>query len=137
MKRIRLAVFGGTCDAIELSETKSSEAIFEITPRSDGYLMLGDYSFAVKDGVCKADLRGLEDGEFSAFFYTASNMYTLPKLEKTGRTVSILPPDADYVIELAARCRELDKRLAEHENKLAELEELIKGGRLAIGESEE
>ena len=50
---------------------------------------------------------------------------------------SVLPPDADYVIELAARCREMGGRLSELNESVKELDGLIRGGILAIGESDE
>ena len=137
MKEIRLAIFGAYCDAQELSETKSAEAVFKFSPPKDGYLMLGEYALAVKGGVCKGDLRALDDGEFSAFFYTDSTMYTLPRMKKVGRKISVLPPDADHVIELAARCREMGGRLSELDESVKELDGLIRGGILAIGESDE
>ena len=137
MRTIKLALFGGACDAVELSDTKSAEATFEFTPAADGYLMLKEYALAVKGGTCTADLRRLEDGEFSAFFYTDSRMYTLPKMKKTGKSISVLPPDGEFSLELAARYRALGTKLEEIDGRLLELDGLIRGGRLAIGESDE
>ena len=137
MSTLRLEIYNGCCDATELASTKSASAAFVFSPPRDGYLMLGEYSFKVTGGECTADLRELEDGEFSAFFYTDTQMHTLPRLKKTGREISILAPDGEYSLELAKRCRALNERLIAAEREISEIKSLIESARLSIGEFSE
>lgn len=134
MSTLRFEIYGGLCDALELAKTKSSAASFAFFPQSNGFLMLGEYSFKVKDGLATADLRELDDGEISAFFYTDSAMFTLPRLKKTGREISILPPEEEFTLELAERCRALNKRLLNVEREISELKALIESAKLSIGD---
>ena len=137
MSRLRFEIFGGECEPLEISDAKSSEVTFEISPAKDGFLLVRDYTFTVKGGVCTADLRGLDDGEFSAFFYTDAAMYALPKMKKVGKRIKLLPPNEEFPLELARRVRELNASLLKLRSELEEVRALIDGGKLILGENAE
>lgn len=137
MNKLSFDLYEGVCEPFSLQYDGSLCAEFDFYPPKDGYLLLFDRTFRVEAGRCTADLRTLEDGAYTPYFYTDELMYSMPSVRKEGRMIKLDPPGEDFIYKTAARCRFAARRIHELERKVAELGELIEGTKLAIGDKTE
>ena len=137
MNKLSFDLYEGVCEPFSLQYDGSLCAEFDFYPPKDGYLLLFDRTFRVEAGRCTADLRTLEDGAYTPYFYTEDTMYSMPILTKEGKKIQFHPPFEDFIYKLAARCRFAAKRIYELEGKIAELSEKIEGCKLTIGDKTE
>ena len=134
MNKISFDLYEGACEPFSLKYDASLIAELDFYPPRSGYIMISDRTYKVSSGKCTADLKYLDDGEHTPYFYAEDTMYSMPTLIKKGKKIRFDPDLEEFIYKTAARCRFAAKRIQELEGKIAELTKKIEGSKLSIGD---
>jgi len=128
MAVIKIGIFDGEAELISFENSAGNRAELRFEPATNGFVTVNGIVSRVSDGKCILDLRLIDDGICAPVLISEDGRTALPELKKTGRELSILPPDGKYIRALSLRQRLLEKRASALEARLSELSDRIDGG---------
>ena len=118
MNRIAYEFFDGAAEITLFESGGSDEAEFSFPDSAEGLLSIGDIVGRVHGGVCRLDLRLIENGSYEPVLILKGGCVKLPTLEKSGRRIRPTDCTEKFVRDISLRERRLAMRVCALEREL-------------------
>ena len=130
MAKIKIGIFDGEAELLAFDGSRDTMAEIKFQPPCDGFVTMNGITAKVSDGVCSLDLRLLDEGRCTPVLIRKEGRTILPEMKKSGRSLTLIPPDGEFIRALSLRERLLSIRLSALEARINELGDKIDGGGL-------
>ena len=127
MGKLKLEIFGRSCEIISFQYEKDSAFCFEFTEAYDGYIQLGKTMGRLKNGNCAVDIRNLECGEHIPRLILEDMTLDLPTIVNENGAVYPKEHSVSEIGEISLRERRLCRRVNELEARLDEITKKVFG----------
>ena len=125
MNKIAYEFFDGAAE-ITLFEAASSDTVeFSFPDSTEGLLSIGGIVGRVHDGVCRLDMRLIENGSYEPVLILKGGCINLPRLEKSGRKIRLSDCTEEFVRAISIRERRLSMRVRALERELEKISSKI------------
>lgn len=130
MNKIYIELFDGECEMISFEEGGGLLLDFCFSRKIDGYVCLAHMAARIEGRERELNLGILPDGEYSPVLVIGDERIDLPRIRKHAGALFPVGHDIAYIDELSLRTKRIADRLKGIEDKLENMEKLIKGSRI-------
>ncbi len=127
MAKIGYKLFDGEVEVTRFDPEGGRELTIRIEGCEDGFISIDDVATRLKCGVAAMDIRLISDGEFTPALILKNARLPLPRIRKSGSSVTLSYCDEEYVRGVSLRGRELQKKVSELEESIEALKARVYG----------
>ena len=125
MNRIAYEIFGETAEITRFESSSCDTVEFLFSESVEGLLSIGGIVGRVYDGVCRLDLRLIDNGAYEPTLILKRGAVKLPCIEKSGRKIRLSDCTDDFVRQISLRERRLAMRVYALEKEIEKISSKI------------
>ena len=125
--KISYVTLHGVGEWVEFTPANSDTLTLTLEPRYDGTVVLNGTLYKLRHGEVTLDVRSIPDGEHYPRLECEGGVFPLGGFVKLGRSITPIENDRDALRRLIKGYRQLEKRLAEAEKAITELNAICRG----------
>ena len=127
MNKMTLEIIGDGCEMISFDGEGGGIIDLEFTEAVSGYICLAHLAVRIEGKSKLIDVSRLPDGEYSPVLVTEEEKIDLPRIKKAAGCLFPIPYGLSHLATVSMMARRNGERLYALEDRVSELEKLIKG----------